>query len=136
MKRVLALALLTLAPLTAFAEPPAIHFFEIVTPDVEATAAVYSAAFGFEFGEPVPLLGGAITATMPDGSLCSIRAPMHDQEKTVVRTYLRVDDLDAAVKRAADLGAEIAIERMEIPGYGVIAIYFMGGVEQGLWEVP
>jgi predicted enzyme related to lactoylglutathione lyase len=56
-------------------------------------------------------------------------------KKAIVRTYLRVADIDTAVKRAAELGATIALDPMEIPGRGRVAIYFLGGIEQGLWQV-
>jgi hypothetical protein len=39
------------------------------------------------------------------------------------------------VQRAAELGATIALEPIEIPGRGRVAIYFVGGIEQGLWQV-
>ena len=80
-------------------------------------------------------LGNAFVAKLPDGSLCGIRAPMHEQEKPVVRTYLRVTDIATAVRAAAQLGAKIALEPVEIPGHGKIAIYMYGGIEQGLWQV-
>ena len=83
-----------------------------------------------------PEWGNSFVATLPGGSLCGIRGPMHDQEKPVVRTYVRVLDVDAAVQEAAQLGAKIALEPMEIPGQGRIAIYLHGGIEQGVWETP
>ena len=113
----------------------AVSYLEIVTPEVEAAAEFYAAAYGWAFDPPVPELGGARAATLPDGVVCGIRAPMSEQETPIVRTYLRVADIDAAVKRAAELGAMIALEPMEIPGRGRVAIYFIGGVQQGLWEV-
>jgi len=61
---------------------------------------------------------------------------MHEQEKPIVRTYVRVTDIDAAIQEVGLLGAEIALGAMEIPGQGKIAIYLHGGVEQGLWQVP
>jgi len=36
----------------------------------------------------------------------------------------------------AELGAEIALDSMEIPGQGRIAVYCHGGIEQGLWQLP
>lgn len=60
---------------------------------------------------------------------------MSDEERPIVRTYLRVADIDAAVKRAAQLGATVALEPMDIPGRGKVAIYFLGGIEQGLWQL-
>ena len=113
----------------------AVHYLEIVTPDVAAAADLYAKAYGWRFEAEAPELGNARTARLPNGTLCGIRAPMHETEQPVVRTYLRVADLDAAVKRAAELGATVALDRMEIPGRGTIAIYFLGGIQQGLWQV-
>jgi predicted enzyme related to lactoylglutathione lyase len=67
-------------------------------------------------------LGNSFVAELPGGSRCGIRAPMHDQERQIVRTYLRVADIDEAVEKAARLGANIALEPVEIPGHGTIAI--------------
>jgi predicted enzyme related to lactoylglutathione lyase len=114
----------------------AVHYLEIVTPDVEAACHLYSTAYGWRFRATGPELGNSFVATLPGGSLCGIRAPMHDQEKPIVRTYLRVTDIETAVQGAAKLGAKIALEPVEIPGQGKIAIYLYGGIEQGLWEVP
>lgn len=114
----------------------AVHYLEIVTSDVEATCKHYGSAYGWRFEPMGPELGNSFVAKLPDGSLCGVRGPMSDQEKPLVRTYLRVTDVEAAVERAAALGAEIALPSMEIPGHGTIAIYLHGGVEQGLWQVP
>lgn len=113
-----------------------VYYLEIVTPDPAAIAALYAETCGWSFAEAAPELGGAFVAERPDGSLCGIRAPMHDQEKPVVRPYVLVSDLTAAVAAARRQGAEIAIESMDIPGRGRIAIYLLGGIEQGLWQLP
>jgi len=113
----------------------AVYYLEIVTTDTGATSDFYANAYGWQFEAEDPDLGNSRVATIPDGSLCGIRAPMHEQEKPIVRTYLRVADIDTAVKRAAELGAEIALEPMETPGRGRVAIYFLNGIEQGLWQV-
>ncbi len=112
----------------------AVHYLEIVTPDVEAACQLYGTAYGWHF-QAVAELGNAFVATLPGGSLCGIRAPMHHSEKPIVRTYLRVTDIETAVQEAAQLGAKIALEPMEIPGHGQVAIYQFGGIEQGLWQV-
>jgi predicted enzyme related to lactoylglutathione lyase len=114
----------------------AIHYFEIVTPDVDGACQLYGTAYGWSFEATGPELGNSFLAEMPDGGICGIRAPMHEQEEPIVRTYLRVADIEEAVQGAAELGAEIALGPMEIPGHGTIAIYFYGGVQQGLWQVP
>ena len=113
-----------------------VYYLEIVTPDVEAACHLYGEAYSWRFQAMGPELGNSFVATLPGGVLCGIRAPMHDQEKPIVRTYLRVADIETAVQEAAQLGAKIALEPVEIPGQGKIAIYLYGGIEQGLWQVP
>ena len=112
-----------------------IHYLEIVTPDVAATCEVYTHVHGWRF-KAVPELGFAFVAELPNGSRCGIRAPLRDTEAPIGRTYLRVVDLALAARRAQQLGATLAIERMEIPGHGAIAVYLLGGIEHGLWQLP
>ena len=112
-----------------------IHYLEIVTPDAEAARDFYSRAYGWRFKDMAPELGNAFVAPLPGGSLCGIRGPMHDQEKPIVRTYIRVTDINSSVQRAVELGATVALEPMEIAGRGEVAIYLYGGIEQGLWQV-
>ena len=96
---------------------------------------LYTSSFGWEFQPEIPELGNARVAELDGGLLCGIRAPMHPTEKPTMRMYLRVPDVASSVKEVIKQGAEILLERMEIPGYGIIAIYKIGGIEKGLWEV-
>jgi len=114
----------------------AIHYLEIVTPDAGAARDLYEKSFGWKFQPMDPALGNAFVAELPGGSLCGIRAPMHAEESPTVRTYVRVADINTAVQRASESGAEILLERMELPGHGTIAIYSHGGIEQGAWQIP
>lgn len=111
-----------------------IHYLEIVTPDVDATCTTLGGQHDVAFTDPAAELGNARTAELADGTLLGVRAPMHDQEQPIVRPYLLVDDLDAAVEAAKADGAEFAMEPTEIPGRGRFAIYFQGGIQYGLWE--
>jgi predicted enzyme related to lactoylglutathione lyase len=115
---------------------PRVHYLEIVTPDVDAVVAGYEAANGLEFGEPDAGLGGARTAPLPGGGLVGVRAPLRSNEEPVVRPYWLVDDIEAAVAAAEAAGAQIAHPPLLIPGHGTFAIYFLGGVQHGLWQVP
>ncbi len=112
-----------------------VHYLEIVATDVDAVCSVYAAANKLQFGEPVPELGNARTATTDDGSVVGVRAPMHDAEEPVIRPYWLVDDLDAAVAAVAEAGGTIAVEPMEIPGRGRIALYMHAGTQHGLWQI-
>jgi predicted enzyme related to lactoylglutathione lyase len=111
-----------------------VYYLEIVTEDVESVCAAYSAAGGVEFGAPDPGLGQARTATMPDGSLLGVRAPLHEAEEPVVRPYWLVEDIETALAEATAAGGEVAHPPLEIPGHGTFAIYFLGGNQHGLWQ--
>jgi predicted enzyme related to lactoylglutathione lyase len=113
-----------------------IHYLEIVTFNAEAACQHYRKAYGWDFEPAGPALGFSFVAKLPDGSLCGIRAPLHAEELPIVRTYLRVPDLEAATQEAARLGARILLDFMDLPGWGKIAIYEIEGVQQGLWQVP
>lgn len=112
-----------------------IHYLEIVTGDVDAICAAYTAANGLQFGDPVPELGNARTADLPGGGLVGVRAPLRDTEEPVVRPYWLVHDIEAALSAALDAGGELAHEPLEIPGHGTFAIYIVGDVDHGLWQL-
>jgi predicted enzyme related to lactoylglutathione lyase len=112
-----------------------VHYLEIVASDVDAVCAAYEAALGIKFGSADPLLGGARTAPLPDGSSIGVRGPLRDTEEPVVRPYWLVDDIKAALDEAARHGAFVAHPPLEIPGKGTFAIYIAGGVHHGLWQL-
>lgn len=112
-----------------------IHYLEIVTKEVDAVCAAYAVANGVQFGEPDAGLGNARTAALPGGGLVGVRAPLHESEEPVVRPYWLVDDIEAAVAAAVEAGGEIAHPPMEIPGHGTFAIYILGGIHHGLWQL-
>ncbi len=112
-----------------------IHFLEIVTPDVDAACALYSVMYDVTFGDANQNLGGARTAALDGGGMLGIRAPLRDTETPVVRPYVLVEDINAAVSAAAEAGAEIAMTPTEIVGYGQFAIVIHGGIESGLWQI-
>ena len=112
-----------------------IHYLEIVTTDVEGICTLYSKMHGVTFVDADPALGGARTAGLANGGMLGIRAPMHDGEKPVVRPYMLVEDIEAAVMAAADAGAAIAVPPMEIEGRGLCAIIIQHGIESGLWQL-
>lgn len=148
----LAVALLVLAPVSlgfektdfggghvagarsATEEAMQVHYLEIVTPDVEQTCRVIAETHGVVFGDPVASLGNARTAELTTGGRIGVRAPMRDSEAPVVRPYMLVDDIQAAIERAESAGATIALPPMELPGEGTCAIYVLGGIDHGLWQ--
>lgn len=111
-----------------------IQYLEIVTPDVDAVCQTYSKLHGISFNDADQNLGGARTAKLADGGMIGIRGPMRATENPVVRPYILVEDIKAAVDAAAEAGAEIAIPPTAIPGHGTFAIFIQGGIESGLWQ--
>jgi predicted enzyme related to lactoylglutathione lyase len=112
-----------------------VHYLEIVTPEVDATCDALENLQGVRFGEPIPELGHARTATLDSGGRIGVRAPMRETEEPVVRPYLLVEDIGAAVDAAQAAGGEIAMAPTEIPGQGKFAIYILGGIQHGLWQL-
>ena len=112
-----------------------VHYLEIVTPEVEATCEALEAAHGVSFSEPVAELGGARTASLAGGGRIGVRGPLRETEQPVVRPYVLVEDIEAAVEAARAAGGEIAMPPTRIEGHGTFAIYVLGGIEHGLWEL-
>ena len=94
----------------------------------------YSKKHDLAFGDADSSLGGALTATLNDGSVVVTRGPLRAAEKLVVQPYLLVQDIEASVAAAADSGAEIAMPPTVITGHGQFAIVVQGGIESGLWQ--
>ena len=117
-----------------------VYYLEIVTKEVDAVCAAYSAALGVQFGQPVAGLGKAQTAPMQGGGWVGVRAPLRETELPIVRPYWLVDDIKSAVAAAVKAEGALAVEPTEIPGYGTFAIYVQGGIngksqiDHGLWQ--
>lgn len=111
-----------------------VEYLEIVTPAVAETCKALADQHGVVFSEPVAALGNARTADLKNGGRIGVRAPMAEHETPVVRPYLLVDDIEAAVKAAEAAGAQVAMPPTEIPGQGTFAIYLLGGIQHGLWR--
>ena len=111
-----------------------IRYLEIVSKDVDREIAILEGLNGVSFGDPVAALGGARTATLLDGTRIGVRAPMHDAEEAVARPYFKTETLQETVDAAVANGAELAVPPMELPGEGMIALYFVDGIQYGLWQ--
>jgi predicted enzyme related to lactoylglutathione lyase len=112
----------------------AVHYLEIVSNDVDALSALYQRLHGLSFGPPDPDLGEARVAARTDGTLVGIRKPLAAHEQPIMRTYLAVEDIQQAVKRAEDAGAAIAYPPTQQGQRGTFAIVIQGGVQHGLWQ--
>ena len=112
-----------------------VQYLEIVTTHVDETIAKLRAQHGADFGTPLPELGHARVAKLDGGGLLGVRAPLAEHDAPIVRPYMLVDDIEAASEHAEKAGAEFAMRATEVPGHGKFAIYFLGGVQHGIWQV-
>ena len=112
-----------------------LHYPEIVTAKADATCDVLTQSQGVTFSEPITEFANARTATLTGGGRIGVRAPI-GEEQPVVRPYVLVDDIQAAVKAAEAAGAEVLLPPTEIPSGGTFAIYSLGKIEHGLWQNP
>jgi|SRR5579884_508414 len=112
----------------------ALHYLEIVSNDVDTLAGLYQLMHGLSFSPPDPDLGLARVATQADGTLVGIRKPLGEHEQPIMRTYLEVEDIGQAVKKAEESGATIAYPPTRQGGQGIFAIVIRSEVEHGLWQ--
>ena len=112
-----------------------IEYLEIVSADVDATCTTLGEIHGVTFGQPEAGLGNARVAKLEGGGRMGVRAPLREDEAPVIRPYILVDDIQAAVESAEASGGEVAMYPTEIPDHGKFAIYFQGGIQYGLWEL-
>ena len=112
----------------------AVHYLEIVSNDVDTLTGLYQRVHGLSFSPPDPDLGQACVATRADGTLVGIRKPLAAHEQPITRTYLAVEDIQQAVKKAEEHGAIIAYPPTRQGQRGTFAIVIQGDVEHGLWQ--
>ena len=111
----------------------AVHYLEIVGEDVDTLVALYEHVHGLSFGPPDPALGQARVATFSDGTVVGIRKPLAAHEEPIVRTYLAVEDIQHATKKAEESGATSAYPPTRQGDHGTFAILIQGDVDPGLW---
>ena len=104
-------------------EPNTLVWNELATPDPEAAIRFYQAAFGlgakpFGEGNEYTLLtvdGREVAGLMPMGDHFPAGTPPH------WTVYFGVDDCDATVARAGELGGTALVPPMDMPGVGRFA---------------
>jgi predicted enzyme related to lactoylglutathione lyase len=111
--------------------PPA--WIDITAKNAEASRTFYAQLFGWRLAL-VEALGYALIEpgprTLPGGI-----GQADDTHPTGITTYFSVDDVEATIARAAQLGSKIATPPWEVPGLGKMAIMLdPDGNRVGLWE--
>jgi uncharacterized protein len=113
-----------------------VAFFEIVSPDAERARKFYTELFGWQ-AQADPSMGGyALVDTQAgEGAIGGGIGPASESGESGVKIYMRVDDLDAYLARAEELGGRRVVPPTELPGdFGRIAVFAdPDGNQVGLW---
>jgi hypothetical protein len=98
---------------------PFVHL-ELNTPDLAKAKEFYGKLFGWSFND-MPMPEGVYSTFKPDSGPGGGAMSMKDAP-TGWLAYVGVDDIKAASKKAADLGAQVPINSQEIPNVGWFSV--------------
>jgi predicted enzyme related to lactoylglutathione lyase len=104
-------------------EPVSLTWNELMTPDVEAAKSFYGGLFGWN-AETMDMGGDGPPYTMwilGEGGVGGAMAPPMDGMPAFWGVYFSVDDCDATVARATELGATVLNGPMDVPDVGRMA---------------
>lgn len=116
------------------AAPPvgAIVHHDYFSSDPAATQKFFERLFGWKFqsfDESYALFEG------PAGTTGGVGKPMMPSQPPSSLNYVLVESLAETVKKAKAEGAQIIMERQEVPNMGALAVFIVpGGIPHGIWE--
>ena len=99
----------------------ALTWNDLVTPDVEASSAFYSALFGWEIAE-VPGSDGQYWSITNGGRLNGGLLPIIEGGHPAWNLYFACEDVDATVAKANEFGGETFMGPMDVPNGSRFAI--------------
>jgi uncharacterized protein len=118
-------------------EPGTPSWVDLSSPDTEASATFYGGLFGWEVQSagPVEETGGYGMFTLRGKQVAGVGPIMQEGQPPVWSTYVATDDADAAAARAADAGASVVAEPMDVMDAGRMAVFAhpAAGV-LGVWQ--
>ena len=102
----------------------AISWSELTTTDPKAAAAFYGAMFGWTFKDMGAEMGGYHVVSVGDTQIAGIMSPPPGAPPMPPNwgSYVTVSDVEAAVKRCAELGGKICMAPMDVPTVGRMAV--------------
>lgn len=118
-------------------EAGAVAWSELATTDVDKAGAFFVDLFGLEIAKG-PGSGGAEYTMLqmgdqPVAGLLQITPEMGEMPSSWM-TYFQVDDLEAGISRARDLGAELPMPAMDAPGLRFAVVIDPQGAVFGLMQ--
>jgi predicted enzyme related to lactoylglutathione lyase len=102
-------------------------WYELMTPDAEASKAFYDSVVGWQIGEPVAEFQGYRMINRSDDRAAGGVLPLTDEmqqhgARAIWLGYIGVDDTDAAVAAIEEAGGKSLMPAMDIPNVGRIAM--------------
>jgi predicted enzyme related to lactoylglutathione lyase len=101
--------------------PGALNWNDLISPDVEAAAPFYRDLFGWEV-EQIPGAEGQYWSITNGGRINGGMMPMPPGGHPAWNLYFAVEDVDAAVARAGELGGATVMGPMDIPNGSRFAV--------------
>ncbi|MEO3762575.1 VOC family protein [Streptomyces sp. B8F3] len=110
-------------------------YFEITSSEnAERLQSFYADMFGWNVNQ-LPDMGGYALVDTQSGQGSVVGGIGPAMGEPGVRVYFHAPDLDAALKRAEELGGSKVMEPTELPGFGNIAVFAdPDGNAIGLWD--
>src|SRR6476619_1313323 len=102
-------------------------WYELMTPDAEASKAFYDAVVGWQIGEPFAVCQGYRMIGRSDGGFIGGVLPLTDEmqqhgARPTWLGYVGVDDTDAAIASIEQAGGKTLMPATDIPNVGRIAM--------------
>jgi predicted enzyme related to lactoylglutathione lyase len=114
-----------------------VAFFEVSSPDHVRAQRYYAELFGWQVAAD-PAMGGygLVDTGAGEDAITGGIGPAESPDDAGVRIYVKVDDLDAYLIRAEELGGTRLVPPTDLPGgYGRFAIFAdPDGNPVGLWS--
>ncbi|WP_243058427.1 VOC family protein [Nocardioides sp. SR21] len=104
-------------------EPGTLIWNEVITPDVPAATTFYADVLGVAW-EDQPMEGGAAYTCLmvEDRQVGGAMAPPDDGIPPHWNVYFNVEDADATIARATELGGSVVAPAFDVPGVGRMAV--------------
>jgi hypothetical protein len=112
-------------------------WIDTIAHDLETTTAFYRGLFGWSFTDAIPpeAPGNYLIATLDGRDVAAIASPDAADEAVTWRTYIAVDDADAAARRVVAAGGRVTLDPVDAgPGGRQAGCQDPGGAEFRLWQ--
>lgn len=116
------------------------HWNELMTHDIERAKKFYADTLGWTY-EAIQSPDGstywvASAEGQPVAGIFDLNGPEYDGVPESWMAYIAVDDIDTRLRKAAQAGAKVMKEPLDVPGVGRIAILSEPGGAGIGWMTP